>query len=139
MLGILGIVHYAIEMQFPRNAVAVGELSTVILPAHGSIALVLAISMIALEGCNVMDHDRHKHNMRYLAALAVVCDMLRRGLINEKDYSVLETKFAALFLPFIRYEKPSLHSPFRVTQTDEGRAFHEPNHTENPTDIDQIA
>ncbi len=79
-----------------------------------------------------MAHDRFTRDIRYLAAMVVARGMFQRGLINENDYSALETKFATLFLPLIRYEKPSFHAVLPVTLTVEGRAFHEQEHAENP-------
>ena len=70
-----------------------------------------------------MTPERFENDKRYLAAIAVACGMLRRGLINEHDYSALETKFAALFLPLIRYEKPCLSATLPIRQTVEGRVY----------------
>jgi len=68
-----------------------------------------------------MTPERFENGTRYLAAIAVARGMLRRGLIDEQDYSALETRFAALFLPLIRYEKPCLSETLPITQTVEGR------------------
>lgn len=92
------------------------------------------IYFFAMERGFAMEHDRFVRDTRYLTAMAVARGMLQRGLINEHDYSALETKFSALFLPLIRYEKPSFHAALPVTLTVEGRAIHEPDHTENPAD-----
>lgn len=69
-----------------------------------------------------MTPERFEKDKRYLASIAVARGMLRRGLIDERDYSALETKFAAKFLPLIRYEKPCLSATLPITQTVEGRA-----------------
>jgi hypothetical protein len=68
-----------------------------------------------------MTPERFKNDKKYLAAIAVARGMFRRGLIEEHDYSALETKFAALFMPLIRYEKPCLSATLPITQTVEGR------------------
>lgn len=69
-----------------------------------------------------MAPERFERDKRYLASIAVARGMLRRGLIDERDYSALETRFAALFQPLIRYEKPCLSATLPITQTVEGRA-----------------
>ncbi len=69
-----------------------------------------------------MTTEHFENHKRYLAAIAVVRGMLRRGLIDEHDYAALETKFAALFLSLIRYEKPCLSATLPIRQTVEGRA-----------------
>ena len=56
-----------------------------------------------------MSHALHARNRRYLAAMAVVMDMLRRGIIDETDYTTLEARFAGTFRPLLRYERPCLH------------------------------
>lgn len=57
----------------------------------------------------------------YLAGISVADEMFRHDLIDEADYSALETELAAKFMPLFRYEKPCLFSTLPVTQTDEGR------------------
>ena len=69
-----------------------------------------------------MTTERFEREERYLAAIAVARGMLRQGLIDERDYSALETRFAALFRPLIRYEKPCLSATLPIRQTVEGRA-----------------
>ena len=68
-----------------------------------------------------MAPERFERDKRYLTAIAVARGMLRRGLIDERDYSALETRFAAHFLPLIRYEKPCLSATLPIRQTVEGR------------------
>ena len=68
-----------------------------------------------------MKSARIESDRQYLAALAVVNDMLRGGIIDEADYSALETKFAEKFQPLFRYEKPCLSATLPIRQTDEGR------------------
>ena len=68
-----------------------------------------------------MKSTRIENGRQYLAALAVVGDMLRGGIIDEADYSALETKFAEKFQPLFRYEKPCLSATLPIRQTDEGR------------------
>ena len=68
-----------------------------------------------------MKSARIENGTQYLVALAVVNDMLRGGIIDEADYSALETKFAEKFLPLFRYKKPCLSATLPITQTDEGR------------------
>ncbi len=68
-----------------------------------------------------MKSTRFECGTEYLAALAVVGDMLRRGVIDEADYSALETKFAEKFQPLFRYEKPCLSATLPIRQTDERR------------------
>lgn len=48
----------------------------------------------------------HERNRRYLTAMAVVMDMLKRGIIDETDYTTLEAHYAASFRPLLRYERP---------------------------------
>ena len=68
-----------------------------------------------------MTNERYRRHLRYLAAIAVASDMLRGGIIDEADYSALETKFADKFRPLFRYEKPCLSATLPIRQTDEGR------------------
>jgi hypothetical protein len=68
-----------------------------------------------------MTPERFENDKKYLTAIAVARGMLRRGLIDESDYSALETRFAALFLPLIRYDKPCLSATLPISQTVEGR------------------
>ena len=55
-------------------------------------------------------------NRSYLAGIVIASGMLRSGLIDENDYSAIETEFAAKFLPLIRYEKPCLFGTLPVRQ-----------------------
>lgn len=64
---------------------------------------------------------RYKQHQRYLAAISVASDMFEGGLIDEADFSALETKFAEKFQPLFRYEKPCLSATLPIRQTDEGR------------------
>lgn len=64
---------------------------------------------------------RYKQHQRYLAAISVASDMFESGLINETDFSALETKFAEKFQPLFRYEKPCLSATLPIRQTDERR------------------
>lgn len=68
-----------------------------------------------------MQSTRIENGRQYLVALAMVGDMLRGGIIDEADYSALETKFAEKFQPLFRYEKPCLSATLPIRQTDEGR------------------
>lgn len=68
-----------------------------------------------------MKSTRIECDKQYLAALAVVNDMLRGSIIDEGDYSALETKFADKFQPLFRYEKPCLSATLPITLTDERR------------------
>ena len=68
-----------------------------------------------------MKGTRIECDKQYLAALAVATDMLRGGIIDEADYSALETKFAEKFQPLFRYEKPCLSATLPIRQTDERR------------------
>ncbi len=76
-----------------------------------------------------MDKRQAERNRNYLAGVAMLVKMLDKGLIDEVDYSALETEYAAKFLPLFRYEKPCFSSIFLITQTDEGRQCNEPNHS----------
>ena len=67
-----------------------------------------------------MTDMRYRQNQRYLAAISVAIDMFQSGLIDEADYSALETKFAAKYQPLFRYEKPCLSAIPPKRQTDEG-------------------
>ena len=69
-----------------------------------------------------MTTERFEREKRYLAAIAVARDMLKSGLIDEVDYSALETKFVAKYQPLFRYEKPCLSATLPIRQTVEGRA-----------------
>ena len=62
------------------------------------------------------ERDRH-----YLAGVSVSTDMLRSGMIDEADYSALETELAAKFLPLFRYEKPCFSATLLITLTGERR------------------
>ena len=70
-----------------------------------------------------MDKKQAERNRNYLAGVAMLAEMLDRGLIDEADYSALETEYAAKFLPLFRYEKPCFSSALLITQTDEGSGF----------------
>lgn len=76
-----------------------------------------------------MDKRQAERNRNYLIGAAILAEMLDRGLINEADYSALETEYAVKFLPLFRYEKPCFSSTLLITQTDEGRLCNEPNHS----------
>ena len=76
-----------------------------------------------------MDNKQAERNRNYLAGVAMLTEMLGRELIDEADYSALETEYAAKFLPLFRYEKPCFSSTLLITQTDEGRQCNEPNHS----------
>ena len=65
----------------------------------------------------------------YLTGLAFVAEMFGCNVLDEADYSALETEYAAKFLPLFRYEKPCFSSTLLITQTDEGRQCNEPNHS----------
>ena len=76
-----------------------------------------------------MGMDRKTGCLHYMAAVAFLEDMLRRGLIDEADYCALETKYAAIFLPLFRYEKPCKNATLPITQTGkEGRELDGTNH-----------
>ena len=68
-----------------------------------------------------MTDTRYKQHQRYLAAISVASDMFESGLIDEADFSALETKFAEKFRPLFRYEKPCLSATLPIRQTDERR------------------
>lgn len=70
-----------------------------------------------------MDKKQAEWNRNYLAGVAILAEMLDRGLINEADYSALETEYAAKFLPLFRCEKPCFSSTLLIRQTDEGRGI----------------
>ena len=79
-----------------------------------------------------MSKARAERNLRYLAGVTVATDMLRNGLIDEADYSALETEFAAKFQPLFRCEKPCLLPTLPITQTDDGSGFAAPDAEDNP-------
>lgn len=81
-----------------------------------------------------MTREHFERDKRYLTAVAVANDMLRCCLIDECDYSALETKFAALFRPLIRYEKPCLFGTLPIRQTDEGGVDNGPYYTKTEPD-----
>lgn len=64
---------------------------------------------------------RYRQHQRYLAAISVASDMFESGLIDEADFSALETKFAVKYQPLFRYEKPCLSTTLPIRQTAEGR------------------
>ena len=72
-----------------------------------------------------MDKRQAERNRNYLTGVAMLAEMLDKGLIDEADYAALETEYAAKFLPLFRYEKPCLSPTLLITQTDEGRAKNE--------------
>ena len=64
-----------------------------------------------------------------MAAVAFLEELLGQGLIDESDYCTLETKYAAIFLPLFRYEKPCKKATLPITQTEqEGRESDGTNH-----------
>ena len=81
----------------------------------------LAILQAAMARRIAMMDMRYKQNQRYLAAISVASDMFHCGLVDEADYSALETKFAAKYQPLFRYEKPCLSTTLPIRQTDERR------------------
>ena len=70
-----------------------------------------------------MDKRQAERNRNYLAGVAMLTEMLDKGLIDEADYSALETEYAAKFLPLFRYEKPCFSSTLLIRQTGEGSGF----------------
>ena len=70
-----------------------------------------------------MDKRQAERNRNYLAGVAMLAEMLDKGLIDEADYSALETEYAVKFLPLFRYEKPCFSSTLLIRQTDEGRVI----------------
>lgn len=70
-----------------------------------------------------MTDVQYKQNQRYLAAISMASDMFQSGLIDDADFSALETKFAAIYQPFFRYEKPCLCATLPIRQTDERRGL----------------
>ena len=76
-----------------------------------------------------MDKRQAERNRNYLVGVAMLTEMLDKGLIDEADYSALETEYSAKFPPLFRYEKPCFSSTLLITQTDEGRLCNEPNHS----------
>ena len=59
----------------------------------------------------------------YLTGLSLVIEMLSSNVLDEADYSALETEYAAKFRPLFRYEKPCFSSTLLIRQTDEGSGF----------------
>ena len=53
-----------------------------------------------------MDKRQAERNRNYLAGVVILAEMLDKRLIDESDYSALETEYAAKFLPLFRCEKP---------------------------------
>ena len=70
-----------------------------------------------------MDKKQAERTRNYLAGVAMLAEMLDKGLIDEADYSALETEYAAKFLPLFRYEKPCFSSTLLIRQTSEGSGF----------------
>lgn len=75
--------------------------------------------------------ERIKQNREYLAALSVVRDMYRRGLIDTEDFSALETRLADKYLPLIRYDKPCILATLPITLTGQGGDGNGQGHTQN--------
>lgn len=76
-----------------------------------------------------MDKKQAERNGNYLAGVAMLTEMLDKGLIDKDDYSAIETEYAAQFLPLFRYEKPCFSSTLLIRQTDEGRQCNESNYS----------
>ena len=66
-----------------------------------------------------MEYTRAELTRCYLAGVSVANDMFQRGLIQEADYSALETVFAQKFLPLFRYEKPCKDATLPIRQTEQ--------------------
>ena len=61
-------------------------------------------------------------HMDYIAAVSMLGNMLDQRLIDDADYCALETKYAGIFLPLFRYEKPCRNATLPIRQTGkEGR------------------
>lgn len=92
-----------------------------------------AISPTVMEGVwTVMDKTQAERNREYLAGVAMAADMLRAGIIDENDYSALETKYAEKFLPLFRYEKPCFSGTLLIRQTAEGSGVAATNAEDSP-------
>ena len=120
MRGIMLTASLTPAMLYHTNAKPVARCFSVTLPAIVNIVLMAATSLTATEGRQTAmtqaERDRH-----YLAGVSVATDMLRSGMIDEADYSALETEMAAKFLPLFRYEKPCFSATLLITQTGERR------------------
>lgn len=120
MRGIMLTASLTPAMLYHTNAKPVARCFSVTLPASVNIVLMAATSLTATEGRHTAmtqaERDRH-----YLAGVSVATDMLRSGMIDEADYSALETEMAAKFLPLFRYEKPCFSATLLITQTGERR------------------
>ena len=68
-----------------------------------------------------MARDQHRRNRNYLAAMAMLSDMMARNLIDADDYCAIETKYAVKFRPLFRYEKPCKSATLPLTLTGQGR------------------
>jgi hypothetical protein len=133
------IVSLVKRTPFPKPVPAVGRHISAMAPVNADIAHVPAIFLTGSGRGGSMTGEQFDRNKRYLAAIAVVHNMLDRGLIDELEYSALETKFAAKYLPLIRYDKPCLFAAIPVTQTVEGRAANEPNHQRDTSEAAKSA
>ena len=112
------------RMRFKNSAPPAKNPFSVIRPAIGNTVPTAAISLTAMEGRrNAMDKRQAERNRNYLTGVAMLAEMLGKGLINEADYSALETEYAAKFLPLFRYEKPCFSSTLLIRQTNEGRVI----------------
>ena len=80
-----------------------------------------------------MDKKQAERNRNYLAGVAMLAEMLDKGLIDKADYSALESEYSAKFPPLFRYEKPCLSPTLLITQTDEGSGFAATSAEDNPT------
>lgn len=68
-----------------------------------------------------MARDQHRRNRNYLAAIAMLSDMIACNLIDADDYCAIETKYAVKFRPLFRYEKPCKSATLPLTLTGQGR------------------
>ena len=53
------------------------------------------------QNCSlVLTHEQFEMELNYQAAMAIARSMRKRGLINEEQYSQIDTTFAQEFKPF---------------------------------------
>ena len=82
-----------------------------------------ALEVLAVIAYNQPVSRSFIEQVRGVDSSSTVTKLLDKGLINEADYSALETEYAAKFPPLFRYEKPCFSSALLITQTGEGSGF----------------
>ena len=64
-----------------------------------SIAAMNAISQIGLEGETLMTNEQFERERRYRVAISVAVGMLKRGLISEDEYGIINETMIEKYKP----------------------------------------